>query len=240
MTNEQYLDALMLALRARMITGPEVGRILSEVSNHLEDSGSNPIAEFGDPVAFAAQFAGSHRFPRSVRFRIITYLTSAGIGIAAVNRTWVASQTGTAPVTLAHGGAFLVAMVGFVAVSFLMLSKSAEVLEGRSLRGSDRLVLAVALTALAGLPPATYIWLPDKVLFSWPAGAWAAVLVPTVAHVAYEISRQLREGPVPLSRSVPLDVGRVIDRYKGVEAFKRSLQLTTEAILKSKDRNETD
>lgn len=68
--DQKYLDDLLLHLRMRDVPGARIGEILAEVEAHSAASGETLQEAFGDPKAYAAQWAPSlgRPSPRSPRY----------------------------------------------------------------------------------------------------------------------------------------------------------------------------
>lgn len=56
-----YLAQLVVALRQYGVRGARIGDHVAEIAQHLDDSDTDPVAEFGTPGELAAQLAEDER-----------------------------------------------------------------------------------------------------------------------------------------------------------------------------------
>lgn len=200
-----YLGQVMAALREYGVPGRRIGDHIAELSAHLEESGADPVAEFGRPAELAARLAGDERLvPAWMRSLAARLATMVPVVLGAM--LLVDVVMGDRPVTVTVGqvcwALLFAAMVG--TISHLAINR----LDGRSLASAiEWPVLVVwlggsALTAtLAGI---------DRVLLEVPT--WLAIIgavtlaTPTLA-LARAMDSPIRFPPgaehlAPLKRGV--------------------------------------
>ncbi|MGY1690085.1 HAAS signaling domain-containing protein [Geodermatophilus sp. SYSU D01105] len=62
---QSYCDALLLAMRARVVPGRRIGEVLAEVESHVAETGEDPHQAFGPPQEYADRVAEALGIPRS-------------------------------------------------------------------------------------------------------------------------------------------------------------------------------
>lgn len=164
-----YLGQVMAALREDGVPGRRIGDHIAEMSAHLEESGADPVAEFGRPAELAARLADDERcapaWMRSLAARLAG-MVPAVLGAVLL----VPVLAGERPVAITVGqvcwALVFAAMVG--TMSRLAINR----LDGRSLTSAiDWPVLVVWLGGSALLATLAGI---DRVLLEVPT--WLAVI----------------------------------------------------------------
>jgi hypothetical protein len=188
-----YLGQVMVALREYGVPGRRIGDHIAELSAHLEESGADPVVEFGRPAELAARLAGDERiipgWMRSLGARL------AGMVLVMLGAVLVVPVVaGESPVAVTVGqvcwALMFAAMVG--TISRLAINR----LDGRRLSSAiEWPVLVVWLSGSALLATLAGI---DRVVLelpTWAAITGAVALVGSGISLAWLLDSPIRFPP---------------------------------------------
>ena len=218
MSEVEWFDRLMLALRARDVSGRQVGEILTELQTYVADSGTDPWEEFGDPFDFADSLAGRSGPTRQTMVRFGIYVVVTCIGWLAVIGLIALGDDGSVPVPLSvfvSSAIFIAGMTPF----FVWLGVTAgPVLEGRQ-RPYPKLkmtlywvIIALAVFSSVSLPERPIFDLPGSVL--WPTAILAG------SYLVVETILIGRHGRVTVPDQASPHGQDLVRRWTGIQGIK--------------------
>jgi hypothetical protein len=123
--NWTYLSQLVRAMRQCGIRGERIGERVAEIADHLEESGADPVAEFGRPIELAERLAVDEKL-------LPVWARSLVVQLAGMSLAMIGAAVGTpaffspAPVTVELGQVLwavvfgaLIMVVGWLGVRHL-------------------------------------------------------------------------------------------------------------------------
>ncbi len=195
MTSESwmYLGQVMAAMREYGVPGRRIGDHIAELSAHLEESGADPVVEFGRPAELAERLAGDERlvpaWMRSLGARLVGMVP---VVLGAVLLVPVLAGESPVAVTVGQVCWALLFAVMIVSLSRLAIGR----LDGRSLASAiEWPVVAVWLGGSALLATLAGI---DRVVLelpTWAAITGAVTLVGSGLSLAWVMDSPIRFPP---------------------------------------------
>ncbi len=174
----RYLAQLVIALRQYGVRGARIGDHVAEIAQHLEESGADPVAEFGTPGELAARLAeDEQRIPAWMRSFVVRLATmSLAMAGVAIGMSAFTGDGERASITL--GG-----ITGAVGLGLMILTLSrlfADGLDGRSAWSVVR--RPVVAVWLGGSVLVSIVGAADYVIAEWlrPNALVVAVLLVVI------------------------------------------------------------
>lgn len=186
MNEVEWFDRLMLALRARDVSGQQVGEILTELQSYVADSGTDPWEEFGEPSEFADSLTDRSGPTRHTQIRFVIYLVVTCIGWAAVLGLFAAGDVDSVPLPLSMLVAGVVFTGGMTAFFSWLFVTTGPVLEGKQ-RPYPKLkvtlywvIIVLAFVAAVSFPEGPILRVPGALLWLIAIAAWSYIVVETI------------------------------------------------------------
>lgn len=186
MSEVEWFDRLMLALRARDVTGRQVGETLTELQTYVADSGTDPWEEFGDPSDFADSLAGRSGQTRQTKVRFGIYVVVTNIGWLAVIGLFAVGDVGSVSVPLFMFLAGVIFTGGMTAFFLRLFVTTGPVLEGKQPPYPKLkvtlywVIIVLACVAVVSLPERPILRIPGALLWLIAIAAWSYIVVETI------------------------------------------------------------
>lgn len=189
-----YLGQLVRALQMEGVDGRRIGEMVVEIEQHLEDSGADPVTEFGTPAELAADLA---RRPGSKRPGWVPPMWLTGVVVMLLllitlpllaPYEWTGSSI---PVT---GGAVSYVII-FSTVVFWLGYNATRRLDGRSWKALTGWQFVLSVIALSAVVTLVFNAGSDQILLELPKVPYlvgAAIFGPVLAFVLVRRNNPVR------------------------------------------------
>lgn len=224
MDRDEYLDRLILALRAYQMSGQEVADIIGELKTHLDDTGADPEDEFGSVFDLADMLAErTVERPYMGQFLVFSFvflvatLSAVMVYFGLTGReTVIALDVAVAVVVWAIG----LLVVGRILIEdAVTMGRDPNYTPGVAIRRATAVLLASFATAAAA-----GILLPKTELFDPPLWLSGLVVVASATWLIFELGRQRRFGRMDRT-TAPEPAKNLIERWTGDRGIATGIKL---------------
>lgn len=223
MTHSDWIDRLVLALRHRGVEGQRVGELVVDIEAYLQDSGTTPEVEFGDPAELADQLVGRSGPDRTTQVRLGIFVVASCIAWLSIFELLASGDDGLVEVTLSIFVGASVFMAGSTASFVWVMRSGGRVLEGRE-KPRPRLQIGAFWFTLIAAVIAVVVLPPTELFIVSETGLWIMAAI-SASYVIAESILQARRARLSVPLAASLHGRDLAQRWSGMGKWRTAWRL---------------